>query len=81
MLFSADVFLLMLMSSLYFVIFLVKSSTALLLRGPFTVFGMIAFMLNYSININSLPAIDAHERQLLDKLLWGLVISTIFVRC
>jgi hypothetical protein len=25
--------------------------------------------------------IDAHERQLFDKLLWGLVTSTIFVRC
>jgi hypothetical protein len=31
--------------------------------------------------INSLPAIDAHERQLFDKLLWGLVTSMIFVRC
>jgi hypothetical protein len=31
--------------------------------------------------VNSLPAIDAHERQLFDKLLWGLVTSTIFVRC
>ncbi len=51
MLFSADVFLLMLMSSLYFVIFLVKSSTELSLRGPFTDFGMIAFMLNCSVNM------------------------------
>jgi hypothetical protein len=33
------------------------------------------------IPVNSLPAIDAHERQLFDKLLWGLVTSTIFVRC
>jgi hypothetical protein len=31
--------------------------------------------------INSLPAIDAHERQLFDMLLWGLVTSTIFVHC
>jgi hypothetical protein len=31
--------------------------------------------------VNSLTAIDAHERQLFDKLLWGLVTSTIFVRC
>ncbi len=31
--------------------------------------------------INSLPAIGAHERQVFDKLLWGLVTSTIFVRC
>jgi len=30
---------------------------------------------------NSLPAIGTHERQLFDKLLWGLVTSTIFVRC
>jgi len=30
---------------------------------------------------NSLTAIDAHERQFFDKLLWGLVTSTIFVRC
>ena len=34
-----------------------------------------------SLVINSLTAIDAHERQLFDKLLWGLVTSTIFVRC
>jgi hypothetical protein len=35
------------------------------------------------LTINSLPAIDidAHERQFFDKLLWGLVTSTIFVRC
>jgi len=32
-------------------------------------------------SINSLPAIGAHERQVFDKLLWGLVTSTIFVRC
>jgi len=31
--------------------------------------------------INSLPAIGAHERQVFEKLLWGLVSSTIFVRC
>jgi len=29
---------------------------------------------------NSLTAIDAHEHQFFDKLLWGLVTSTIFVR-
>jgi hypothetical protein len=29
--------------------------------------------------VNSLPAIDAPEHQLFDKLLWGLVISTIFL--
>jgi hypothetical protein len=34
-----------------------------------------------SLLVNSLPAIDAHERQLFDKLLWGLVTSTIFVHC
>jgi hypothetical protein len=28
-----------------------------------------------------MAAIDAHERQVFDKLLWGLVSSTIFVRC
>jgi hypothetical protein len=31
--------------------------------------------------VNSLTAIDAHERQFFDKLLWGLVTSTIFVGC
>jgi len=30
---------------------------------------------------NRTAAIGAHERQLFDKLLWGLVTSTIFVRC
>jgi hypothetical protein len=30
---------------------------------------------------NSLSAIDAHEHQVFDKLLWELVTSTIFVRC
>jgi hypothetical protein len=30
---------------------------------------------------NSLPAMGAHERPLFEKLLWGLVSSTIFVRC
>jgi hypothetical protein len=34
-----------------------------------------------AIEFNSLPAIDAHERQVFDKLLWGLITSTIFVRC
>jgi len=34
-----------------------------------------------SMAINSLTAIDAHESQFFDKLLWGLVTSTIFVRC
>jgi hypothetical protein len=28
-----------------------------------------------------MAAIDAHERQVFEKLLWGLVSSTIFVRC
>ncbi len=32
-------------------------------------------------NLNSLPAMGAHERPLFEKLLWGLVSSTIFVRC
>ncbi len=41
MMFSADVLLLMLMSSLYFVIFLVKSSTELMVRGPCSAFGMM----------------------------------------
>jgi len=31
--------------------------------------------------VNSLPAIGAHERHDFDKLLWGLVTSTVFVRC
>ena len=31
--------------------------------------------------LNSLPAMGAHERPLFEKLLWGLVSSTIFVRC
>jgi len=31
--------------------------------------------------LNSLPAIGAHERQVFEKLLWGLVSSTISVRC
>jgi hypothetical protein len=30
--------------------------------------------------LNSLPAIGAHEHQVFEKLLWGLVSSTIFVR-
>ena len=34
-----------------------------------------------TIVVNSLPAIGAHERHDFDKLLWGLVTSTIFVRC
>ena len=29
----------------------------------------------------SLTAIGGHDRQFFDKLLWGLVTSTIFVRC
>ena len=33
------------------------------------------------VHVNSLPAIGAHERQVFEKLLWGLVSSTIFVRC
>jgi hypothetical protein len=31
--------------------------------------------------VNRMAAIDAHERQVFEKLLWGLVSSTIFVRC
>ena len=31
--------------------------------------------------VNRITAIGAHEHQLFDKLLWGLVTSTIFVRC
>jgi hypothetical protein len=37
--------------------------------------------LGYCEVVNSLPAIGAHERQVFAKLLWGLVTSTIFVRC
>ncbi len=33
------------------------------------------------VDVNSLPAIGAHECQVFEKLLWGLVSSTIFVRC
>jgi hypothetical protein len=32
------------------------------------------------LGVNSLPAMGAHERPLFEKLLWGLVSSTIFVR-
>ena len=32
-------------------------------------------------HLNRTAAIGAHERQVFDKLLWGLVTSTIFVRC
>jgi hypothetical protein len=38
------------------------------------------FQNNPVVFLNSLPAIDAHEHQFFDKLLWGLVTSTIFVR-
>jgi hypothetical protein len=38
----------------------------------------VGFYLN---SLNSLAAIDGHDRQFFDKLLWGLVTSTIFVRC
>ena len=31
--------------------------------------------------VNRMAAIDAHERQVFEKLLWELVSSTIFVRC
>ena len=31
--------------------------------------------------LNRMAAIDAHERQVFEKLLWGLVSLTIFVRC
>jgi hypothetical protein len=36
---------------------------------------------DFGIALNSLPAMGAHERPLFEKLLWGLVSSTIFVRC
>jgi hypothetical protein len=32
-------------------------------------------------DLNRMAAIDAHERQVFEKLLWGLVSSTIFVHC
>ena len=35
----------------------------------------------HAYHINSLPAMDGHDRPLFEKLLWGLVTSTIFVRC
>jgi len=38
-------------------------------------------MMRFALCVNSLPAIGAHERQVFEKLLWGLVSSTIFVRC
>jgi hypothetical protein len=41
--------------------------------------GMTKFLFTHILN--SLPAIGAHERQVFEKLLWGLVSSTIFVRC
>ena len=44
-------------------------------------YGNFSSMLQCGPIFNSLPAIDAHERQLFDKLLWGLVTSTIFVHC
>ena len=36
---------------------------------------------DYTPAVIRITAIGAHERQLFDKLLWGLVTSTIFVRC
>jgi hypothetical protein len=33
------------------------------------------------VSVNRMAAIDAHERQVFDTLLWGMVTSTIFVRC
>ena len=38
---------------------------------------------DYTNKLNSLPAIaiDAHERQVFEKLLWGFVSSTIFFCC
>jgi len=33
-----------------------------------------------TMGLNSLTAIGGHDRQFFDKLLWGLVTSTIFVR-
>ncbi len=31
--------------------------------------------------VTSLTAIGGHDRQFFDKLLWGLITSTVFVRC
>jgi hypothetical protein len=35
----------------------------------------------HAVVFNRTAAIDDHERPLFEKLLWGLVSSTIFVRC
>jgi len=46
--------------------------------------GMLGLLLCYlgsQMTINRTAAIGAHERQVFDKLLWGLVTSSIFVRC
>jgi hypothetical protein len=40
----------------------------------------LKIMGHYS-GFNRMAAFDAHERQVFEKLLWGLVSSTIFVRC
>ena len=44
-------------------------------------YGVLAIRQKTSSSSNSLQAIDAHERQLINKLLCSLVTSTIFVRC
>ncbi len=55
MLFSADVFLLLLMSSLYLVILFANSATALMLIAPSTFFGMIALKLNGAVKCLHFP--------------------------
>jgi hypothetical protein len=41
---------------------------------------ILSFPLTF-LAINRMAAIDAHECQVFEKLLWGFVSSTIFVRC
>ncbi len=41
--------------------------------------GVLFYVLQFNY-INSLTAIGGRDRQFFDKLLWGLVTSTIFVR-
>jgi hypothetical protein len=41
---------------------------------------ILSFPLTFLV-INRMAAIDAHEYQVFEKLLWGFVSSTIFVRC
>jgi hypothetical protein len=49
--------------------------------GQHRLVGQNANTFNLHLAVNSLPAMGAHERPLFEKLLWGLVSSTIFVRC